>query len=101
MLVSYSKVGHVGNEDIDLDNLLNGGTGLLEDSLEVGNASGSLLLDRALDKVALGVTGDLAGAVDGRGGFDGLGLFNLFRRMVSRVLEVKLGIHKGRQLQRE
>lgn len=98
--MSYSKVGHVGNEDIDLDNLLNGGTGLLEDSLEIGNASGSLLLDRALDKVALGVTGDLAGAVDGRGGLDGLGLFNLLEEWLGGPPS-EVGIHRGRRLQRE
>lgn len=70
----HGEVGHVGQEGIDLDHLLDGRAGLLEDSLEVGNASGSLLLDGALDQVALGIAGNLARAVDGGGGLDGLGL---------------------------
>lgn len=74
---AHGKVGHVGQEGIDLDHLLDGRAGLLEDSLEVGNAGGRLLLDGALDQVALGVTGNLARAVDGSMGLNGLGLLNL------------------------
>jgi hypothetical protein len=72
---SHSKVVHVDQEGIDLDNLVKGGTSLLEDSLEVGNALSSLLLNGALNQVALSVTGDLARAVDGGRGLDGLGLW--------------------------
>jgi len=71
---AYRKVGHVGDEGVHLDNLLNRGTSLLEDGLEVLNALPRLLLDRTGDEVTLGVTGDLTGAVDGSGGLDGLGL---------------------------
>lgn len=71
---AHGKVGHVGQEGVDLDDLADGRAGLLEDGLEVGDAGGRLLLDGALDQVALGVAGDLAGAVDGGGGLDGLGL---------------------------
>jgi hypothetical protein len=60
---SHSKVVHVDQEGIDLD------------SLEVGNALSSLLLNGALNQVALSVTGDLARAVDGGRGLDGLGLW--------------------------
>lgn len=73
-LGAYGKVGHVGQEDVALDDLFDRRAGLLEDSLEVGNAGSCLLLDGALDEVALGVTGDLARAVDGVGRLDGLGL---------------------------
>lgn len=71
---TYGKVTHVGEEDVDLDDLGNGRAGLLEDGLEVGDALLGLLGDVALDQDALGVEGDLAGAVDGGGGLDGLGL---------------------------
>jgi hypothetical protein len=70
----YGEVGHVSQKHIDLDHLGNLGTGLLEDGLEVADAGSSLLLDGALDEVALSVTRDLAGAVDGSRGLDGLGL---------------------------
>ena len=71
---THGKVGHVGQEDVDLDHLLDRRAGLLEDGLEVADAGRRLLLDRALDQVALGVAGDLARAVDGAGRLDGLGL---------------------------
>ena len=72
---TYGKVGHVGDEDINLDNLLNRRAGLLQDGLQVLDAGGGLLLDRTFDEIALYVTGDLAGAVDGGLSLDGLGLF--------------------------
>ncbi len=71
---TYSKVGHVGDEDVDLDHLLDARASLLKDGLEVLDALGGLLLDGAFDKVALRVGGDLTRAVDGAGGLDGLGL---------------------------
>ena len=73
--MAYSKVVHVGEKDIDLDDLGNGRAGLLQDDLQAGNACGGLDLDGALDEVALGVPGDLAGSVDRGGGLDGLGLY--------------------------
>lgn len=72
--VTYSKVVHVSEKDIDLDDLGNRRAGLLQDDLQAGNACGRLLLDGALDQVTLGVPRDLAGAVDGSRGLDGLGL---------------------------
>lgn len=72
--MTYSKVGHVSEEDTDLDDLLNRGASSLQDDLQAGNAGGSLLLDGSLNEVSLGVPGDLTGAVDGGGGLDGLGL---------------------------
>lgn len=74
---AYGKVGHVGQENIDFDNLPDGGASLLENGLDVGDASTGLLLDGALNEVALGVAGNLAGAVDGGRGLDGLGLYIL------------------------
>lgn len=70
----YGEVGHVGDEDVDLDDLGDGGTGLLEDGLEVLDALAGELLDGARDDVAVDVGGDLARAVDCVGGFDCLGL---------------------------
>ncbi len=65
---------HVREEDVGLDDLLNGGTSLIEDSLEVLAALSGLLTDGTLDKGTLGGKRDLARAVDGGGGLDGLGL---------------------------
>jgi hypothetical protein len=73
-MTTYGEVGHVGDEDIDLDDLLNGGTGLLENGLEVLDALSRQLLDGAGDDVAVDVGGDLARAVDCVGGLDGLGV---------------------------
>lgn len=73
-LISYRKVGHVGDEDVDLDNLLDAGTSSCENSLQVLDAGGSLLLDGTLNQVALDITRDLARAVDGGRGLDGVGL---------------------------
>lgn len=73
---THSKVGHVGQEGVDLDHLLDGRASLLKDGLEVANAGSRLLLDGALNQIALGIAGDLARAVDGGGGLDGLGLRN-------------------------
>lgn len=73
-IATYSEVGHVVKEDIDLDHLLNGGTGLLENGLEVLDALSRQLLDAALDEVALEVGMDLSRAVDGGRGLDGLGV---------------------------
>lgn len=70
----YREVGHVGDEDVDLDDLLDAGAGGGQDSLEVADTGSGLLLDGALDQVALGITGDLAGAVDGSRCLDGVGL---------------------------
>lgn len=74
-MTTHREVAHVGDEDVHLDDLLDTGAGGGEYRLKVLNASGGLLLDRALDQVTLGVTGDLTGAVDGGGGLDGLGLW--------------------------
>jgi len=90
-------VCHVGQEDVALDDLFNRRAGLLEDGLEVGNAGGRLLLDGALDEVALGVAGDLSRAVDGVGRFDGLGLNERTLARIGRAL-VRKNKHRARQL---
>lgn len=71
---TYGKVVHVGEEDVDLDDLLDAGAGRGEDGLQVLDARGRLLLDGALGQVAVDIPGDLAGAVDGGWGLDGVGL---------------------------
>ena len=70
----YRKVGHVSDEDIDLDNLGDGRATLLKNGLQVLDAGSSLLLEGALDQVALGIAGDLTRAVEGGLGLDGLRL---------------------------
>lgn len=71
---TYGKVGHVGEEDVDLDDFLDRGASLLEDSLEVDDALLGLVGDGALDESTVGGKGDLAREVDGRRGLDGLRL---------------------------
>lgn len=66
---------HVGKEDVDLDHLLDSRAGSGEHGLQVLDASTGLLLNGALDEVALSIQGDLTGAVDGAGSLDGLGLW--------------------------
>lgn len=73
--MTYSEVGHVGDEDVGFDDLGNGRASFLQDRLEVRAALVGLLADRTLDKNALGGEGDLTREVDGRGGLDGLRLF--------------------------
>ena len=71
---THSKVTHIREEDVDFDDLLDGRAGLLKDSFQVADALASLLLDGALNQVALRVAGDLTRAVDGSRGLDGLRL---------------------------
>lgn len=71
---THSKVVHVVEEDVDLDNLVDVRASSHENGLEVADASSGLLLDGALNQVALGVKMDLARAVDRCWGLDGLGL---------------------------
>lgn len=67
-------MGHVGKEDVDFHDFLNTRTSSCENSLQVLDASGSLLLDGTLNQVTLDITGDLARAVDGSWGLDGVRL---------------------------
>lgn len=71
---TYGEVGHVRDEDVALDDLGNGGTSLLEDSLHVLAALRGLVGDGALNHLTISGKRDLAGAVDGRGRLDSLGL---------------------------
>lgn len=103
--ITYSEAGHVREEDGGLDDLLDGGTGLREDSLEVLDAEGSLLGDSSVLQHALGVEVDLAGAVDGASGLDGLGLNGwytpLVRLHVPDAVPLTRDLRRGRQLHRE
>lgn len=74
LLVHGSKVVHVIEEDVDFDNLVDVRTSSHENGLEVADASSGLLLDGALDQVALGVKMNLARAIDCRWRLDGLGV---------------------------
>lgn len=71
---TYRKIGHVGEEDGGLDDLVDGGAGLREDGLDVLDAEGSLLGDGAVDDGARVVHVDLARAVNGRAGLSGVRL---------------------------
>jgi hypothetical protein len=72
--VHLGEGGHVGQEDIDLDDLVDGRAGLDEDGLEVLEAESRFLGDGALDQVTSRVQVDLPRAVDGSGRLDGVGL---------------------------
>lgn len=71
---THSEVVHVIEEDVDFDNLVDVRASSHENGLEVADASSGLLLDGALDQVALGVKVNLARAVDRCWGLDSLGL---------------------------
>jgi len=73
MTRTYTEIGHVRNEHIDLDDLLNAGTCRLKHGLEILDASRGLLVDCAINEVAIAVLRDLAGTVDGVGSLDRLG----------------------------
>lgn len=95
---SYSKVGHIGEEGIDLDHLLNTRTSLLQYGLQVGDAGSRLLLDGALDEIALGIAGDLSRTVDGSRCLDGLGLWSWSCQAMSSnaaLLETVQGTYVG------
>lgn len=72
--VHLGKVGHVVEEDVDLDDLLDRGVGFFQDGDDVLAALGGLVGDVALDQGASLVGGDLAGDEDIGTGDDGLGL---------------------------
>lgn len=74
LAVTHRKVSHIRDEDVDLDDLLDTGASSREDSLQVLDARSRLLLNGTIDQVALGVTRNLAGAVNSGGGLDGLRL---------------------------
>lgn len=72
---AYSKVAHIGKEDVDLDYLRNGGTSLLKNGLELLDTRRSLFLNRSFDQVALRIGRKLTGTVDAGWGLDSVGLY--------------------------
>lgn len=74
LLVHVGEVGHVGQEDVDLDDLVDGRAGLLQNGLQVLQAQGGLLADGALGQGTGRVEVELPRAVDGRGRLDGMRL---------------------------
>ncbi|KFY06950.1 hypothetical protein V492_07594 [Pseudogymnoascus sp. VKM F-4246] len=73
--VHLSKVVHGGDENVDLDDLLDGGSGGLEDGRQVADALLGHLgngVGGQGEDLAGGSAWDLAGAVDGGAGLDGL-----------------------------
>ena len=75
LAIHFRKIRHVGQEDIDLDDLLDRGVGRGEDGFDVGDAGGCFFGDAALHEGAGGGARDLARDVDLGWGGDGLGLF--------------------------
>jgi hypothetical protein len=72
--VHLGEVGHISEEDIDLDNLVDAGPGSVNNGLDIVAAGLCLFADVALDEVAGSVSGDLAGDEELAVGTDGLGL---------------------------
>ena len=72
--VHGGEVGHVDEEDVDLDDLGQLRAGLAQDGGDVGDARLRLGPDVALHNLALGVRRDLARHEDLSGRLDGLGL---------------------------
>lgn len=75
---THSKMGHIREEDVDLDNLGQIRPSSLDDSLHVLAALGREFADGAGQEGALRGEGDLARAVNCRRGLDGLGLKERF-----------------------
>lgn len=73
--VHLGKVGHISQEDIDLDDLGHLGPGGAQDGLDVVAAGLGLLADGAGHQGAGGVGGDLARDEDCAVGADCLGLY--------------------------
>ena len=95
-------MSHIREEDGGLDDLLDAGAGLLKDGLKVGDALLGLLGDRALNELAIGGQGDLAGEVDGIGGLDSLGLHDggvRGGRPQRYLMLIRGDIRKGPELQ--
>lgn len=88
--VHLGEVCHVVEEDVDLDDVLDGCVGLLQDGDDVLAAQCCLVGDAALDQGAGLVGGDLAGDEDVGPGDDGLGLWG-----VSGVVEQKMTVRLG------
>lgn len=87
--VHLSEVVHGGDEDVDLDDALEGGAGSREDGGEVLAALLSELADVVLLKgedLAGWEGWNLAGAVDGSWGLDGLGVWTGCYKDISRCL---------------
>lgn len=72
--VHLAEVGHVVEEDIDLDDARDVAAGFGEDGNDVLAAHLGLVGDATLNEVSILVGGDLAGDVDGRACNDGLAL---------------------------
>ena len=87
--VPYLEVGHVGQEDIDLDDLLDRRAGLGQNRLEVPDTSSRLLAGCAVDDLAILVTRNLARAVYGRRRLDGLGLPLTVRALPKAARDIK------------
>lgn len=85
--VHFGEVCHIVQEHVDLDDLLDGCVGLLQDRDDVLAALCGLIRDAALDQSAGLVGGDLAGNEDLGAGDDGLGLGG-----VSRVVEGEVDV---------
>jgi len=68
------EVSHVSEKDVDLDDLVQAGTGGLDYSLDVLEALSRLVTNGTVNQVTLSVGWDLTRAVDSNWCLDGLGL---------------------------
>ncbi|KAK6865858.1 hypothetical protein PG995_002386 [Apiospora arundinis] len=100
LLVHGGKVGHVADEDVNLNDLLQGRASGGQNSLQVLEAEGRLLAHGSLEHFTRGIQVDLAGAVDGRGSLDGVGLHREGPEAVTWVISaiVRLGVSDGRKM---
>ena len=73
-LIHRRKVDHVRQEDVDLDDLLNGRIGRKKDRFDVGNAGRRLLTNGTVDQIPSRICGYLTRDVDERRSDDGLRL---------------------------
>lgn len=72
--VHLGEVGHISEEDVDLEDLVNTGPGSVQNGLDVIAAGLCLFADVALDEVAGSISGNLAGDEELAVGTDSLGV---------------------------
>lgn len=83
--VHLGEVGHISEEDVDLDDLVNTGPGSVQNGLDVIAAGLCLFADVALDEVAGSISGNLAGDEELAVGTDSLGLSRLAKGQLLRL----------------
>ena len=87
-LIHLLEMRHIVQEDVNLDDALDGATRLIQDRLDVLAALRCLVADVAFDQLAVGCTGDLTGDEDCAAGDDSLGL-SLICQTGHRLMDLK------------